>query len=108
MAAAWHDWGDNLIWIGLVLGALDVVRRLIRRAVRKVQKVIDWFKDKREEDQVTARTVCEMQAFLSTNNGGSTLLDQVQAINKKLDNHGERLVSIEDYITNPPKGHPYS
>jgi hypothetical protein len=108
-AAGWHHWGDELIWVGLVLAGLETLRRFVRFVAGKVHKVIDWFTDKREEDQATARTIEEMQAFVTKNNGGTSLLDQVQSINRKLDNHGERLVLIEDYITNPPtKGHPYS
>jgi hypothetical protein len=99
-AAAWHDLGDNVVWIALVLGALETIRRIV---TAKARKAISWFKDKREEDQATARVIEDMQAFVTKNNGGTSLLDQVQTINRKLDNHSERLVMIEDYITNPRK-----
>ncbi len=105
MAAAWHEWGNGLMWVGGIIIALEALRRAVRWTAGRVHKVINWFKDKQAEDRETAKVIGEMQAFLTTNNGGSTMLDQVQSINRKLDNHGDRLVLIEDYITNPPKGH---
>ena len=36
-------------------------------------------------------------------NGGSTPADAIDRIEKKLDNYGERLTTLEDYITNPDK-----
>jgi len=111
MAAAWHDWGDNLIWIGLIVGAGESLRRLVRGGIRKARKVIAWFKDKQEEDRATARAVMAVQQHLMTNNGGSTLLDKVDGLVKDVAEIKQTIAVIpqlEEIVTKPTKGHPYS
>ena len=45
-------------------------------------------------------------------NGGSSFRDAIDRLDRKFDVHAEsvdrRFTAIEDYITNPTKGHPYS
>jgi hypothetical protein len=70
-------------WVVAAVGTFAGAFVWLRKHV--VRKCIQWFKDQAEEQRNAARAVALVQQHLMTNNGGSTLLDKVEKIDRKVD-----------------------
>lgn len=111
MGIAWGADANTFItvsWVvagvGTFIGAVAAVRKWV------VHPIVEWFTDKREEDRATAQVIAMVQQHLMTNNGGSTLLDKVEKIDRKVDALTADVAElktvvpqIEDIVT-APKG----
>jgi len=86
MGIAWGADANTFITVSWVVGAVGTFIGAVV-AVRKyaVHPIIQWFKDQAEEQRNAAKAVQLVQQHLMTNNGGSTLLDKVEKIDRKVD-----------------------